>query len=225
MVLNKLIASAVRLGLKSQLDDVAELRIQLLGKNRQTIKGYIPEVLVNTDKAVYQQLHFTTVEVRGTNIKINLTQIKQKKPLQLLEPIVVELKASISAQDAKNSMDSPLLQAGLTDIATQILAGREQSDRATKDYYWRHIYFKNSSFYFSGEIKQLRDSIPIEIETKIELENSHTLSLLPLAITTLEPLKIDNKPVTFDFGKETAIAFLDLNSERLALEGTITVYP
>ena len=225
MPINKLLAGAVKIFLLSQVSEVKQLDIQVSGKSRQILKGYIPEVFINTQNAIYQQLHFSTLEVQGSNIKINLGQVKSQKALQLLEPILVDLKALILVTDAIQSLTAPLLQAGLTDIAQKLLAGYPEYLVNKENYHWEQISLTNEAIAFSGTLQKSDRTIPLKLATQVKLANNHMLILLAQEITTDRSLPISEEPVTFDLGEQTSITELKITPEKLALTGKITIYP
>ena len=225
MPINKLLAGAVKIFLLSQVSEVKQLDIQVSGKSRQILKGYIPEVFINTQKAIYQQLHFSILEVQGSNIKINLGQVKSQKALQLLEPILVDLKALILATDAIQSLTAPLLQDGLTDIAQKLLAGYPEYLVNKENYHWEQISLTNEAIAFSGTLQKSDRTIPLKLATQVKLANNHTLILLAQEITTDRSLPISEEPITFDLGEQTSITELKITPEQLALTGKITIYP
>ena len=225
MPINKLLAGAVKIFLLSQVSEVKQLDIRVSGKSRQILKGYIPEVFINTQKAIYQQLHFSTLEVQGSNIKINLGQVKSQKALQLLEPILVDLKALILATDAIQSLTAPLLQDGLTDIAQKLLAGYPEYLVNKENYHWEQISLTNEAIAFSGTLQKSDRTIPLKLATQVKLANNHTLILLAQEITTDRSLPISEEPITFDLGEQTSITELKITPEQLALTGKITIYP
>lgn len=225
MPINKLLAGAVKIFLLAQVSEVKQLDIQILGKTRQILKGYIPELFINTQEVIYQQLHFSTLEVRGSNIKINLGQVKSQKALQLLEPILVDLQALFLVIDVTNSLAAPLLQAGLTDIAQRLLASYPEYLANKENYHWDTISLEDNAIAFVGTLQQSAKTIPLKFQTQVKLADSHTLILLPQAIITDKSLPLPEKPITFDLGEQTVIAKLEIAPQQIALAGKITIYP
>lgn len=92
-VQSKIIASvlspAIKLYLRSQVDQVEGLEIKIKGGDSQILRGHIPEVSLMAQRAIYQGLFLSQVQVTGENIKINLGQVLKGKALRLLEPIFI----------------------------------------------------------------------------------------------------------------------------------------
>ena len=94
-LISKLLSSAVKLYLRSQVTQVEDLQVKISGKNKQILKGYIPQVFLSCDRAIYQGLNLSQIELNGLDIAINLPEVIKKKPLRLLEPIFVEIKLKL----------------------------------------------------------------------------------------------------------------------------------
>ena len=77
-MISKLLSTAVKLYLRSQLRGVEELQVNIIGKNKQILQGYIPQVLLNCNRAIYQGLHLREVELNGSNIAFNLPEVMKK---------------------------------------------------------------------------------------------------------------------------------------------------
>ncbi|VEP12952.1 conserved hypothetical protein [Hyella patelloides LEGE 07179] len=228
MLIDKLLSGAVRLWLKSQVSAIDNLKIKIIGKDRQILQGCIPEVCVSANNAVYQGLHISELRIKGTNINFNLPQVLKRKPLQLLEPIIVEIKVSLQETDLQNSLSSPLLAAGLTDMWNRFLCdNQEKSAQNPENYQWEHLYLSESVISFDGTYsKQENDNYPLGITTSIKLNDSHSLLLSPRKITTISELPITNtESLMLDLGTQVSIAHFDLTSNHLLLKGTITVFP
>ena len=127
-MITKLLSAAVKLYLRSQVSRVKGLQVKIGGKNRQILKGYIPNVFLSCQQGIYQGLHLREIVVSGNEIAFNLPEVLQKKPLRLLEPIAIEVDLSLFKEDLSASIDSALLQSGLTDLWQIILNANEIED-------------------------------------------------------------------------------------------------
>lgn len=228
MLIDKLLSGAVKLWLKSQVSTIDNLKIEIIGKDQEILQGSIPEVCISAGNAVYQGLHISELGIKGTNINFNLPQVLKRKPLQLLEPIIIEIKVLLQETDLQNSLSSPLLIAGLTDIWNRfIFDNQEKLEQNQENYKWKHLYLSESVISFHGTYsKQENDNYPLGITTSIKLNDSHSLLLSPQQITTISELPITNaESLMLDLGTQVSIADFDLTSNHLLLKGTITVFP
>ena len=124
-ILSKLLSKAVQLWLRSQVSHLNTLELTIHGTNQQLLSGEIPQVDLRATQAVYQDLHLSEVYLRGRNIKINLQQIFQGKPIKLLEPIALTGVLTLTAPDLQASLAAPLLASALSDLLQTLLASRD----------------------------------------------------------------------------------------------------
>jgi hypothetical protein len=228
MLIARLLSSVIRLWLKSQISTTDNLNIKIIGKEQQILQGSIPEVFISATNLVYQKLHFSEIELIGSKIKFNLTQILKRQPLQLLEPIVVNLKVIIQEKDLQNSLASALLATGLNDLWTRFLiANNIESTTDKSSYQWERLSLLESGISFTGKHeRQNHEPTFIRVISKIELDNAHTLLLSPLEIVTIPELSLKmSNSLIFDLGKQVTLTDCYFTPQYLFLKGTITIYP
>ena len=228
MLIDKLLSGAVRLWLQSQVSAIDNLNLQIIGKDKQIFRGYIPQVFISATNAIYQGVQISKLEIVGNNIKFNLPQVVKRKPLQLLEPIQIEIEVFLQEIDLQKSLSSSLLAAGLTDLWSRFLMPDPASlDPKNELYQWNYLSLSKARLFFKGNYRKLEyDDLPIGIDTRIELKNSHTLLLSPIKVITIPELPItETENLTLDLGKQVSIAQLEITEEHLLVRGTITVFP
>ena len=231
-MISKLLSTAVTLWLKSQVETAEELELKIASDNSQILRGYLPYVSLASNYAVYQGLHLHQVRLKGSNIRINLTQVLKGKALKLLEPVLIEGNLIIKEAGLKASLSSPLLLSGLTDLLCQILIANEIKNPQQKlSYYslqWQEISLKKEKIIIEGTIQDKRSQQvnKINIYSGLTLANSHTLEFFPLQIEgfpNLSILKVDR--LSIDLGSEVLIEQLILESGQLVYVGGLTIMP
>jgi hypothetical protein len=230
-MISKVLSTAVTLWLKSQVEKVEELKLEISGSNRQILQGYIPKVLLLGNSAVYQGLHLRQVELQGVNIRVNLAEILKGKPLKLLEPIPVTGKVLLLATDLNASLASTLLSDGLGDVLANLLAVEEIncSSIIINDYQlsWQEIAFLDQKLTILGTIRDRLGGVnQLSISTGLQMVDSHTLLLSPLQIQGLPELEINQiQSLKIDLGQEVIIEHLDISLETLTCVGSLTIMP
>lgn len=228
-MINKLLSTAVKLYLRSQVSQVENLQLEIKGKNRQILKGCIPQIFLSCNQAVYQGLHLRGVQVEGNDIAVNLPEVLKNKPLKLIEPIVVAIKVSLDAKDLANSLTSELLQIGLTDLYKLILQVEQNvfinASLIASTIEWKNIAIANDNISFSGTYQ---NSIGAEekllLDAGISLLNSHTIYLSPLFISQdSNPIKKLEEGVKIDLGKDVFLETLVIESEQISCSGSIAI--
>lgn len=228
-MISKLLSTAVKLYLRSQVKQVEELQVNIIGKNKQILQGYIPQVLLNCNRAIYQGLHLREVELNGSDIAFNLPEVIKKKPLRLLEPVFVKIKLELDAADLQASLASDLLQNALSDLWQMILAARHIDPASVElidsQIEWRKIAIANKELNFLGTYRDVSGK-PREVylSTEIVLADSNILYLSPLKIAS-ELFSIEDlaHPLEIDLGTDVAIEQLTLNTEQILCVGKIKI--
>ena len=228
-MISKLLSTAVKLYLRSQVRQVEELQVDIIGKNKQILQGYIPQVLLNCNRAVYRGLHLREVKLTGSDIAFNLPEVIKNKPLRLLEPIFVKIKLELDAADLQASLASDLLQDGLFDLWQMILSAQQidlaSSELVNSKIEWRNIAIANRELNLVGTYRDASGK-PNELylSTKLALADSHTLCLSPLNITS-EFFSFEDLAdrLEIDLGTDVAIEQLAIESEQIFCAGKIRV--
>lgn len=227
-MISKLLSAAIRLYLRSQVSQAEDLQVKIIGKNQQILKGYIPQVWLSCDRAIYQGLYLSQVELNGTNIAINLPEIVKKKPLKLLEPVFVSIQLKLDAADLQASLNSELLQSGLEDLWQMILkkqSSLEDSELWDLTIEWHKIAIADNKLYLEGTYQNSAvETKELCLSTKLSLVNQHTLSLSDLQITNQSVFNNQfQEELEIDLGTDIAIAKLIIESEQILCTGKIRI--
>ncbi|MBE9168733.1 DUF2993 domain-containing protein [Pleurocapsales cyanobacterium LEGE 06147] len=231
LMIDKVLSTAIRLWLRSQVERVEELEVKITGGDRQILGGYISRVSLTTNHAVYRGLHLRQIKLAGENIRVNLAQILKGKPLQLLEPVAVTGQVWLEETDLKASLSSPLLVSALTDLLSTLLTanGIEQERHPLVDYqmHWQTISVGNDKLTVGGRlIHSNNQEIAIAIRTGLRIANGSTLKLSPLYLETIPQLWSSTcNQLEMDLDSEVAIEQLSLEAGKLFCSGGLTVLP
>jgi hypothetical protein len=234
-VIGKLLSSAVKLYLRSQVESVEDLQVKIAGKNKQILQGYIPQVLLSCDRAVYQGLHLSQVQLDGTDIAVNLSEVIKRQPLKLLEPVFVEIKLRLNAADLQASLNSALLQSGLSDLWQIVLSPQATTDSDYRDLElarelaklavkWQNMAIANSQLKLVGIYQDtLGETKTLALSTAIDLANAHTLCLSSLKITSdLLNGNFEDR-LEIDLGTDVSLQELTIESEQILCRGKIRI--
>ena len=230
-IISKVLAPALQLWLRSQLDRVEELDIQITGGDRQILGGYIPGVSLASRRAIYQGLHLGQVQLTGENLRINLTQVLKGKPLRLLEPVSVTGQVLLEEGDLIASISSSLLSNAFTDLLLILLQanGIFNAISILEDYQvgWQAVRLQTDKFTLTGTLTHRGgQTTPVMIRSGLGLVNSQTLHLHPLHIEALpELLNISLQELTVDLGSDVEIEKLSLEAGKLSCQGRLRVLP
>lgn len=226
-MIGKLLSTAVKLYLRSQVKRVENLQVEIVGRDRQIFQGYIPQIFLSCTHAEYRGLCLSQVELNGSDIAFSLLEVVKKKPLKILEPIFVQIQLKIDAADLQASLDSPLFQSGLDDLWQMVLSAQTNilAEWDCSTIKWTRIAIANNKLNLFGihqgtfgEVKE------VCLSTGIKLANNYTLCLHPLQIVS-ESCLVDEleKELKIDLGMDVAIEQLVVESQQILCTGKIKV--
>jgi hypothetical protein len=226
-IIGKVLSPAVRLWLRSQVDSVEELQFQILGRDRQILRGYIPGIFLSSTRAIYQGLHLREIKLQGENIRINIGQIIKGKPLQLLEPIKVTGELGLCEADLNASLSSSLLSGAFTDLLLMLLelSGHPQPNFILEKYRvnWQKVSLYPDKFVLNGTLADATNNTqPVSILAGLKLVNRQTLLLHPIE------MELPDFPSTLtefevDLGEDVDLRTLSLENGKLFCCGGLLV--
>ncbi|HHP7230234.1 MAG TPA: DUF2993 domain-containing protein [Xenococcaceae cyanobacterium] len=227
MIITRLLAGGIKLWLRSQLTETANLKVKIGGKDRQIVTGYVPEVFIAANSAQYQKIALSQVAIEGKNLRFNLTEIIKSQPFRLLEPISVTIKLCLTQSDLQASLASTLLSEGLTNFWHNLLQETNLTiaeEFKTATLIWQQLSLEAATLKLQG-IMQPNQS-PIRIIAGLTLANPQTLLLSPVTILGVPGLSANSMAnFAIDLGDHVCISDLNLGTDRLFLTGSMTIFP
>ena len=222
-IITKVLTSAIKLWLRSQLNQVSHLEVQIEASDRQLLSGCIPGVLISASNAVYQGLHITQIELQAEKIQLNVASILKGQPLQLSAIVPVVGKLIITEQDLNNSLSSPLLLTAINDVLITVLAEYSLNSKAIN---WRKITLDNQVLILHGIPISDQDGAFFNIYLGLELLNGQELQLTQVQVKTDQEVLLEkNSPYMINLGTDVDIEKISLIPEQLFCSGRINVNP
>ncbi|MEQ8996051.1 MAG: DUF2993 domain-containing protein [Coleofasciculus sp. B1-GNL1-01] len=230
-MISTVVSPAVQLWLRSQVDAVETLQFKLMGRDRQILRGHIPTVSIAACRAIYQGLHLSQIQLDGTNIRFNLTQVFKGKPLQLLEPVPVTGQLILRESDLQASLGAPLLSNALTDLLNTFIKSYNRPDQypplGESKMNWQQITIDGERLTLKGTlIHHPTRETSIVVDAGIQLATPQQLQLHPLQIhinAQQPPITLEH--FTIDLGSEVDLEELTLTPGQLICRGCIRVIP
>ncbi|MFM7409021.1 MAG: DUF2993 domain-containing protein [Cuspidothrix sp.] len=222
-IITKVLTSAIKLWLKSQLTQVSHLEVQIKASDRQLLSGSIPEVFIAASGAVYQGLWITQIELEAKNIRLNVASILKGQPLQLSEIVPVVGKLIVAAEDLNNSLSSPLLLTAINDLLVTLLS---ESSLNSNPITWRKITLDNQVLMLHGVPMSDPNGSFFDIYLGLELLNGQELQLTQVQVKTDQKVLLErNSPYIINLGTDVDIQEISLISQQLTCYGRINVNP
>lgn len=234
-ILGSVLTPALRLWLRSQVQQIDKLELQIEGGDRQLLGGYVPQVEVAAENVLYQGLHLTHIRLNGTNIRVNLRQILRGKPLRLLEVVPVVGEAMITEADLNASLRSPLLAQAVSEFLVTLLRSGEADllDAPADDLNFDRLQIQLGAgqLTLSANLVSVSGTpTAIAIRTGLKVTDGHQLQLdqpqwLPHAQAKRGLPLNDLDSWTIDLGDDVQIKELAIDPEKIACQGRINVIP
>ncbi|MBW4662378.1 MAG: DUF2993 domain-containing protein [Drouetiella hepatica Uher 2000/2452] len=236
-LISKVLSPAVRLWIRSQVESIAHLEFQIQGSDRQILAGCIPGVVVTAEKAVYRGIHISQTAITAGEIRINLSQVLQGKPLRLLAKIPIAGEVQFQQDDLNLSLRSPLLseamrsallpllRSGITDPATGELWG----DRLT-DFQPHQVVLRGDRAILTLQLIVENRTLPFMLRTGLQMLNGSRLRFdHPESLSS--PGAEQGQPLTAfetfeaDLGEEVNLRELRIAEGKIFCQGQINVIP
>ncbi|MBE9127353.1 MULTISPECIES: DUF2993 domain-containing protein [unclassified Coleofasciculus] len=230
-IISTVVSPAVRLWLRSQVEQVDALDFKITGSDRQILTGHIPRVSVAARRAIYQGLHLSQIQLNGTHIRFNLGQVFKGKPLRLLAPFPVVGQLLLLENDLQTSLQSPLLSNAITELLDAFLQSNtiiHQAHRLkNRPINWHQADINPGQLTLKGVIDDTEGKlIPVVICADIQRVTSQKLQLHPLKIQLYpDQPPLDLEPFSIDLGSEVSIQELTLTPGQLTCRGHLNVMP
>lgn len=217
-LITQALTTALKVWLRSQLDNVTDLELKLGGSDRKLLSGTIPTVFLKADKAVYQGLHLSHVEGVAHHIHVNLKQILKGKALRLLEPVPLKLTVRLNASELQRSLVAPLCKTTVLELLQNLLPSQ-----ATV------VDLQQVRLEANALILELR----IEADTTTtghlilcpNLGAPHELCLRDLVWQPLGAEPQSLKEICFDLGPQVSLKSLTCDGDAIACCGQISILP
>lgn len=248
---NRLIARvltpAIKVWLRSHLDSIDNLQLDIDSSNRELLSGAIPKVFLAASQAVYKGIHLSQAQVLAANIRTNLRQILRGKAFQLMEPLSIDLEASLTATDLRSSAAAPLfqnaLQMGLIPLLEQQLqipsdwpfprwqpgAGSLATTPIRLSALRMELHFQRLHIHAQVSHPSVPQPQWMMLDTGLKLVNPHQLQLDdpqgcdPVTHESIPLVQLQN--FSFDLGSDVGLDRLEITAEAILCRGQIKIIP
>lgn len=229
-IMSTVLAPAVRLWLRSQLDHVEDLHVRIEAGDRQFLSGCIDRVTVSASKAVYQGLHLSQLCLTGNTIRTNLGQVLRGKPFRLLEGFFIEGQVQLHASDLNASLQSPLLAKALTDFLLMLLdLEAEKSGDSDINLQDPEVVLHEGGLVLSATLLSTSGTPhSVAVRTQLVVDQGQYLQLqdpqwLPHARAKKGMAIADLQGYTLDLGETTHIQALTIQEDLITIQGRTMV--
>lgn len=124
-VITAVLSPLIKLWLKSQVQAVEDLEVNIYGKNRQILQGKIPKAHISGRSIIYEGLYISQLDLVAESIHLNIPQILQGEALKLLEPLSVQMDMLLEPKDLKRSLVTPLVTEAIAPASVHLTSDAE----------------------------------------------------------------------------------------------------
>lgn len=246
-IIRRLLPPAVKLWLRSQVEQVEQLSIELVGRDRQILAGYLPGISVSAEQVIYQGIHITQVQLSAQDIRINIGQVVRGKSLRLLKSFPVEGSTLLSAEDLNASLGASMLAEGLDSFWRSLIQCPDVAKSVSAQYgllpLQSDVTLSRPQIRLSDGCLGLRfypaTSIetaeqPVTLKVGLSVVSGHMLQLnSPRWLNQLDELSQSEAGISIEalegfqwnLGQDTELRQLDLQPSQLLCSGKIMVMP
>ncbi len=246
-IVGRILPAAVRLWLRSQVERVENLSLQIAGRDRDLLSGYVPSIAISAQNAIYQGIHVSQLQLSAKDIRINIGQVIRGKPLRLLQMFPISGEVKLSAADLTASISSALLTQGLQDFWQQLIQhpafaqavdARHGPRPLSPDLILHHpqlcVAYQCLGLSFYPHAQAQTSEQPVVLGTGLAIVSGHLLQLeSPHWLESLASLgdpsqrtPIDSlQGFQWDLGEDTQLTKLGLRSDHLFCHAQVMVNP
>ncbi|NEQ37887.1 MAG: DUF2993 domain-containing protein [Okeania sp. SIO3I5] len=227
-IVSRFLSPALKFWLKSQLDQVEQLKVHIEGGDRQIITGKIPQVSVTASNVIFRGLHLTEVKLSATGIRINIGQIIKGKPLKILKSFPIFGQIKLLQSDFNASLKSDIFAEAIIDFLTPLLPPDfiEDIEQPISLYDQKAEISTGNINLFANFLSKFDEKIPFNLHTDLKLATSCKLLLENLNFHVLQKSNYDfSNTIKIDLGSDVKLQELTLESGQLVCQGSLIVKP
>lgn len=221
-LLNPLVAAWIR----SEVQQVDNLRVQIAGSDAQILNGQIPQAQVSGDNLIYQGFQVSHLRLQGQDIRLNVGEaIQGRSPLRLLAPVPVQVSLRLTEDDLNRSLQAPLIQSQLAQAQVQLPFGGQAVPFLIRQ---PQVTLQKNRLRIQAQLVTPEGvEVPVTVLTGLQAQGPNQLRLVnPLWVSEGQEIPIPGLadfPIQLDPG--VRIDRLELQPGQILYEGMLVIYP
>jgi hypothetical protein len=233
-LISRVLSPALRLWVRSQLDHVEDLHLEIEANDRQLLSGAIQQVSASARKGIYQGLHLSQINLVGQQIQTNLRQVLRGKPFRLLTAFPIAGTVVLSEADLNASLNAPLLANAITDFLLSLLlrdSGEGNLTHKAANFHDVQVRFGEGDLTFTAILALTeQQTYPLTICTGLRIQDGNRLILerfqcqISGSQSAILSTDLPDRWV-FEMGSEVCLEELQIQPEQISCCGRIMVQP
>lgn len=231
-IISKVLSPAIRVWLRSQLEEIKYLDFAIEGTDRQIWRGVIPTIHLEAKGAVYRGLHLSLAQLKTGEIKFSFGKVLKGKGWHLDHAIQVRGNIQVNISDLLVSVQSPLFRGAIADLLRKFLPG-EIFNTLPSPLDIDHLHLaintdiamaKDPVLQLTGKIRNIDQQLmPFTLQTRLNLVSPQELLLKGLTWSMADMQHIDDLKIFL--GSDVYVNNLIVDANQLAIEGGFQVNP
>ncbi len=221
-LLNPLVAAWIR----SEVQSVDNLQVQIAGSDSQILNGQIPQAQVAGDNLSYQGFQVSQLQLRGQDIRLNVNEAVQgRSPLRLLAPVPVQVSLRLTEEDLNRTLQAPLIQSQLAQAQVQLPLGDQSVPFLINQ---PNVTLEQGRVRIQANLTTPEGAeVPVTVLTGLQAQGPNQLLLVnPVWVSEGQEIPVPGLadfPIQLDAG--VRIDRLELQAGQILYEGMLTIYP
>jgi hypothetical protein len=225
-IAGSLLSPLVAAWIRSEVQRVDNLQVQIVGSDAQILNGQIPQAQVSGDNLSYQGFQVSHLRLQGQDIRLNVGEaIQGRSPLRLLAPVPVQVSLRLTEEDLNRTLQAPLIQAQLAQAQVQLPVGGQVVPFLIRQ---PQVTLEQGRLRIQANLTTPEGvEAPVTVLTGLEAQGPNRLRLVnPLWVSEGQEIPIPGLadfPIQLDPG--VRIDRLELQPGQILYEGILTIYP
>lgn len=225
-IAGSLLSPLVAAWIRSEVQRVDNLQVQIVGSDAQILNGQIPQAQVSGDNLSYQGFQISHLRLRGQDIRLNVGEaIQGRSPLRLLAPVPVQVSLRLTEEDLNRTLQAPLIQAQLAQAQVQLPVGGQVVPFLIRQ---PQVTLEQGRLRIQANLTTPEGvEAPVTVLTGLEAQGPNRLRLVnPLWVSEGQEIPIPGLadfPIQLDPG--VRIDRLEVQPGQILYEGILTIYP
>ncbi|MEN9220347.1 MAG: DUF2993 domain-containing protein [Thermostichales cyanobacterium SZTDM-1c_bins_54] len=222
-LLGTLLSPLVAAWIRSQVQGVEDLQVNIRGADNELLNGFIPQAQVSGRNLRYEGVAVSQVSLQGQNIRLNVPAALQGSPLQLLQAVPVQVGLVMTEADLNQTLQSPLIQAQLAQAKVTLPIGTTSVPFLIRD---PKVRLVGDRLQIDAQLSSEQGPpVPVSLATRVVPTSPQQLALRdPVWLIAGQEIPIaglNNLPI--DLGPEVQIQQLKIENRTLVYRGVLVI--
>ena len=212
--------------IRSEVDRVDNLSVDISGSDNDLINGRIDTAEVSGENLIYENFYLSRVELAGSNIQLTMDEALNGGSLDLVGPVSLNAFIRLTEADLNRSLQAPLIQSQLAEATVEVpfAGGTSVAFQLSEP----QVSIADGQLKIDALLNTDGTDVPVSVTTGLSPQGGTQLLLIdPTWLSedgSQTPIAgLDG--VTIDLGPDVEIDSLNLDTGELVYQGTITIQP